>query len=203
LIKPPAHANPPAVRDEEPAYRILPQNLEAEQGLLGALMLDNRALEKVSDFLRPFHFRIPVHQRLYEAILKLVERGQLAGPVTLKNYFEKGGDLAHVGGAEYLADLAASVITITNPEDYGRTIYDLHMRRKLIALCQEVLREAYDSRLEHERGAADIIEQTEGRLFRLAETGDAGAGCRPCTRRCVRLPRAPSWRLTVTAASPA
>jgi replicative DNA helicase len=168
---------PAAGRDEEqPAYRILPQNLEAEQGLLGALMLDNRALEKVSDFLRPFHFFIPVHQRLYEAILKLVERGQLAGPVTLKHYFEKDGDLAHVGGAEYLADLAASVITITNTEDYGRTIYDLHMRRELIALCQEVLREAYDSRLEHERGAADIIEQTEGRLFRLAETGDAGGG---------------------------
>jgi replicative DNA helicase len=91
---------PAAGRDEEPVYRILPQNLEAEQGLLGALMLDNRALEKVSDFLRPFHFFIPVHQRLYEAILTLVERGQMAGPVTLKHYFEKDGDLAHVGGAE-------------------------------------------------------------------------------------------------------
>jgi replicative DNA helicase len=163
-------------QDEELAYRILPQNLEAEQGLLGALMLDNRALETVSEFLRPCHFFIPVHQRLYEAILKLVERGQLAGPVTLKNYFEKDGDLAPVGGAEYLADLAASVITIINAEDYGRTIYDLYRRRELIALCQEVLRDAYDARLEHERGAADIIEQTEGRLFRLAETGDTGGG---------------------------
>jgi replicative DNA helicase len=74
-----------AGREEEPVYRILPQNLEVEQGLLGALMLDNHALEKVSDFLRPFHFFIPVHQRLYEAILKLAERGQIAGPVTLKN----------------------------------------------------------------------------------------------------------------------
>jgi replicative DNA helicase len=72
--------------DEQPAYRTLPQNLEAEQGLLGALMLDNRALEKVSDFLRPCHFFSPVHQRLYEAILKLAERGQMAGPVILKNY---------------------------------------------------------------------------------------------------------------------
>jgi replicative DNA helicase len=81
-----------------------------------------------------------VHQRLYEAILKLVERGQIAGPATLKNYFEQDSDLAHVGGAEYLADLAASVITIINAEDYGRTtINDLYMRRELIALCQEVL----------------------------------------------------------------
>jgi replicative DNA helicase len=67
---------------------------------MGALMLDNRALERVSDFLRPDHFHIPVHQRLYEAILKLVERGHMAGLVTLKNYFEKDGDLEHVGGTE-------------------------------------------------------------------------------------------------------
>jgi replicative DNA helicase len=76
---------PAAGRDEELASRILPHNLEAEQGLLGTLMLDNSALERVSDFLCPVHFHIPVHQRLFEAILKLAERGQMAGPVTLKN----------------------------------------------------------------------------------------------------------------------
>lgn len=92
----------PAVRDEEPAYCIMPHNLEAEQGLLCALMVDNSALERVSDFLRPFHFYVPVHQRLYEAILKLAERGLMAGPVTLKNYFEEDGDLKHVGGTAYL-----------------------------------------------------------------------------------------------------
>jgi replicative DNA helicase len=167
---------PPIGQDEEPAYRILPQNLEAEQGLLGALMLDNSALERVSDFLRPFYFYVPVHQRLYEAILKLVERGQLAGPVTLKNYFEKDEKLKHVGGTEYLADLFASVITTINAEDYGRTIYDLYMRRELIAMCRDVLRDAYEPRLEQEHGAMAIIEQTEGHLFRLAETGDAGRG---------------------------
>jgi replicative DNA helicase len=135
---------PTAGRDEkQPAYRNLPHNAEAEQGLLGALMLDNSALERISDFLRPCHFYVPMHQRLYEAILKLAERGQLAGPVTLKSYFEKEGDLTHVRGAAYLADLAASVITIINAEDYGRTIYDLYMHRELIALCQEVLRDAY------------------------------------------------------------
>jgi replicative DNA helicase len=166
---------PTAGRDEEqPAYRILPHNAEAEQGLLGALMLDNSALERICDFLRPCHFYVPMHQRLYEAILKLAERGQIASPVTLKNYFEKDGDLTHVRGAAYLADLAASVITIINTEDYGRTIYDLYMRRELIALCQEVLRDAYEPRLEQEHGAMAIIEQTEGRLFRLAETRNTG-----------------------------
>jgi replicative DNA helicase len=168
---------PAAGRDEkQPAYRILPYNLEAEQGLLGILMVDNSALERVSDFLRPYHFFAPVHQRLYEAILKLAERGQMAGPVTLKNYFERDGDLTQVGGAEYLAALAAGVITLINVEDYGRTIYDLHLRRELITLCQKVLRDAYEPRLEQEHGAMAIIEQTEGRLFRLAETGNAGRG---------------------------
>ena len=109
-----AHDNTPAARDEEISYRILPQNLEAEQGLLGCLLIDNTALEKVGDFLRPYHFFAPAHQRIYEAILKLTERGQMAGPVTLKNYFEKDEELKHAGGAEYLADLAASVITIIN-----------------------------------------------------------------------------------------
>jgi replicative DNA helicase len=124
-------------------------------------------------FLRLFQILIPVHQRLYDAILKLVERGQLARPVTLKNYFENSSDFAPVGGTEYLADLAAGVITIMNTENYGRTIYDLSRHREMIALCREVLREAYESRLEHERGATDIIEQTESRLCRLAENGDA------------------------------
>jgi replicative DNA helicase len=157
-------------------YRMLPQNLEAEQGLLGCLLINNRALERVSDFLRPYHFYVPAHQRIYAAILKFAERGQSAGPVTLKNYFERDDELQHVGGADYLVDLAANVITIVNVEDYGRTIYDAYMRRELIALCQGIMHEAYEARLEHERGAADIIEQAEGKLFRLAETGESGAG---------------------------
>jgi replicative DNA helicase len=126
-------------------------------------MVDDSALERVSDCLRPFHFHVPVHQRLYEASVKLVGRGQLAGIITLMHYPEKDGDLEYVGGTEYLADLVASVITIINAKSYGRTSYGLYIRRELIALCQEVLREAYDSGPEHERGAADIIEQTEGR----------------------------------------
>jgi replicative DNA helicase len=97
-------------------------------------------------------------------------------PVRSSSKTIKDDDLKHVGGTEYLADLAASVITIVNAEDYSRTIYDLHLRRELIALCQEVLRDAYKPRPEQEHGAMAIIEQTEGRLFRLAETGDAGRG---------------------------
>ena len=163
-------------RNPQPEYHQLPQNLEAEQGLLGGLLINNQALEQVIDFLRPHHFFVPAHQRIYSAIVKLVERGQSAGPVTLKNHFDRDEELQHVGGAGYLADLAASVITVINAGDYGRTIYEMYMRRELIMLCQGVVQQAYHFNLDQDHGAMALIEQAEGRLYRLAETGETGGG---------------------------
>src|SRR5271165_3871423 len=134
----------PERTEPPPAYRILPHNMEAEQGLLGALLVDNRAMEKIGDFLRQDHFFIPAHKRIYAAIEKLIERGQSASPVTLKGFFEKDEGLAGVGGAQYLAELAASVITVINTEDYGRTIYDLHLRRELITLGEDMVTDAFE-----------------------------------------------------------
>lgn len=165
-------AKKPAPAAETPSisYRILPHNQEAEQGLLGALLVDNRALEKIGDFLKAVHFFMPAHQRIYDSIVKLVDRGQTASPVTLKNYFEKDDDLKDVGGAEYLADLAASVINVMNVHDYARTVYDLHLRRSLITLGEDVVNEAFDHSIELE--AKDTIEMAEARLFDLAESGE-------------------------------
>ena len=160
----------PGETDEGPLnYRILPNNLDAEQGLLGALLIDNRSLEKISDYLRPLHFFMPAHQRIYESIMTVVDRGQTASPVTLKNYFEKDEDLADVGGAEYLADLAASVVSVVNVEDYARAIYDLHMRRELISLGEEVVNDSYNHSLELDSN--NTIEKAEARLYELAESG--------------------------------
>jgi replicative DNA helicase len=150
-------------------YRILPHNQEAEQGLLGVLLIDNRAMEKISDFLKAVHFFVPAHQRIFDAISKMVDRGQTASPVTLKNYFEKDEDLKDVGGAAYLAELAAGVISIINAEQYARTIYDLHLRRELIMLGEDVVNESFDHKLD--AGAAETIEMAEKRLYELAETG--------------------------------
>lgn len=158
----------------ETAYRILPHNLEAEQGLLGALLVDNRAMEKIGDYLTAEHFFVPAHQRIFKAIHTLIERGQTATPVTLKTYFEKDADLSHVGGPEYLADLAASVISIVNAEDYAKSLYDLHLRRELITLGEDIVNDSYTSSLE--RDASNTIEDAEAKLFKLAETGDAGQG---------------------------
>lgn len=157
-----------------PGYRTLPHNEEVEQALLGALLVNNRSLEKVSEFLRPEHFYNPVHGRIYEAIYKFVERGQDASPATLKNYFDKDQDLTHVGGSAYLTDLAANVISVINVEDYGRTVYEAHLRRALVALGEDVVNDAYAHDVD--LTASQQIEQTERRLFDLATAGDFRGG---------------------------
>ena len=163
------------LQDEASAnYRILPHNLEAEQGLLGALLVDNRGFEKVGEFLRAEHFFMPAHSRIFNTIHTLIERGQNASPVTLKNYFEQDDDLKDVGGAEYLVDLASSVVSVVNVEDYARTVYELHMRRSLITLGEDVVNQSYDHTLDAD--SSSTIEQAEARLFELAETGDMKGG---------------------------
>lgn len=157
-----------------PNYRILPHNIEAEQGLLGALLVDNRTHEKIGDFLRSKHFFMPAHQRIYDSIITLIERGQTASPVTLKNYFEKDDDLKDVGGAAYLADLAANVINVINVNDYARTIYELHLRRQLITLGEDIVNESYTHTLDAD--AQSTIEKAEAQLFEIAESGEVKAG---------------------------
>ncbi len=173
-LKQEAEASKSGTGNNGPLYRMLPHNMEAEQGLLGALLIDNRSLEKISDFFRPEHFFFQAHQRIYEAIVKLVDRGQNASPVTLKSYFEQDDDLKDLGGATYLADLAGSVVSVVNTEDYARTLYDLFMRRELIALGEDVVNEAYNHSLDST--AVETIEQTESKLFSLAESGEVKGG---------------------------
>ncbi len=159
-----------------PNYRTLPHNLEAEQALLGAILINNEALNQVAAFLEPGHFYLPVHGRVLEAVLKMVERGQIASPVTLKHYFDHDDSLSEVGGAQYLARLAGSAVTIINAEHYGHAIYDLAMRRELIAIGEEMVNEAYDASLDE--SAVNQIENSEQKLFNLAEEGGAEGGFR-------------------------
>ncbi len=172
-----AASNVTPLREGEPPYRQPPSNIEAEQALLAAILVNNTAYHRVSEFLRAEHFALGVHGRIYAAITKLMERGQLANPVTLKNLFEQDDALQEVGGAQYLSRLAASVVTIINAEDYGRTIHDLYLRRQLITIGEDVVNEAYQHDLD--RLAVKQIEQAEKKLFDLAETGQAEGGFRP------------------------
>src|SRR5271170_7633669 len=127
------------LREADTNYRSPPANVEAEQALLGAILVNNAAYFRVSDFLQPEHFAEGVHGRIFAAVMKLLERGQIANPVTLKNLFDQDGALGEVGGAQYLARLAASSVTIINAADYGHTIHDLFLRRQLITIGEDVV----------------------------------------------------------------
>ncbi len=149
--------------------RTPPQNVEAEMGLLGAVLSNNRAYERVQDFLRAEQFTDPAHARIYAACETLIDRGQLASPVTLKNYFEQDDALEDVGGPLYLARLAGSVSTIQNAQDLGRIVYDCFLRRELIDIGEDVVNGAFEQDLD--RSADNQIEEAEERLFALAEKG--------------------------------
>ncbi len=155
-------------------YRQPPHNLDAEQALLGSILVNNEAAQKVQGFLQPDHFFEPVHGRIYESVLKLMDKNQIADPVKLKPYFEHDESLADVGGARYLVRLAASAATIINAEDYGRTIYDHAMRRALIQIGERMVVDAYDAPVDLE--ASEQIADAEKQLFDLAELGQAESG---------------------------
>ncbi len=150
-------------------YRVPPHNFEAEMALLGALLSNNRAYDRISEFLLPEHFADARHGKIYDAIKRLVEMGQVADPITLKNLFESDGALDDIGGADYLARLAASVVTIINTEDYGRTIFDRHLRRALIAIGEDIVNRAYA--IDLDQPAVDQIEVAESDLYNVATTG--------------------------------
>ena len=166
----------------EPDLERVPQppaNLEAEQALLGAMLINNVAYNRVAEFLAPEHFGNAVHGRIYAAIGKLIERGQIANPVTLKNLFDQDGALLEIGGAQYLARLAEAAVTIINAEHYGRAIHDLHLRRELITIGQDVVGDAFRHDLDDP--APEQIERAEQKLFELATVGQAEGGPQPFT----------------------
>ncbi len=156
--------------------RDLPFNIEAEQALLGAILFNNKAYERVSDFLLPEHFYDPVHAHIYETSGELIRRGQIASPITLKSFFDQNPALKALegGGAGYLARLAAATVSVYNAKDFGQTVYDLAVRRELIAIGDEMQEVAYDSPVD--LSPADQIEQIEGQLFQLAEKGKVNSG---------------------------
>jgi replicative DNA helicase len=145
-----------------------PHNIEAEQGLLGSLLVSNASFERIASTLAPEHFYTDVHGRIYQAIATLIDRGQGASPVTLKPYFEKDPDLESVGGAAYLADLAANVISVINTEDYARTIRECHRRRVLFSVAEEIAYGAlhFDPAFDD---TAPLIESAEAQLYAIAE----------------------------------
>lgn len=156
---------------EKPDLDKLPKNIEAEQALIGAILANNKAFEKVAEFLKPKHFADITHAKIFEVISNLLDNGHAADVVTLKNYFEQQGTLADVGGMGYLIKLADSASPMTNVEYYGQFIYDKYLRRELIDTGYNIVNAALTETTD--LTASDQIEEAEQHLFNLADQGEA------------------------------
>src|SRR5512144_673042 len=128
---------------EDIRLREPPHNFEAEQALLGAILMNNAAYQRVAEFLRPEHFADPLHGKLFDSLSRLIERGQIVSAVTLKTYVEQDEAMKAAGGATYLARLAAASVHVVDAASFGRAIHDLFLRRQLIDLGETVVNEAF------------------------------------------------------------
>ena len=151
--------------------KTLPTNLEAEQAVLAAVLIDNRALERVSEFLKPEHFSHPAHQEIYRLAMRQFSAGIPFDIITAKNYLDQQGTLESVGGVDYLTQLAGAGATVVNIEQYGRIVYENAMRRDLITIGQGIVDSAYTEDLDNP--VANQIEIAEQKLFDMATTGTA------------------------------
>ncbi len=155
-------------------YRAAPHNIEAEQALLGAILVNNDAFYRVSDFLEADHFYEPLHRQIYKVTSEMIRAAKRANPVTIKTFLPEDEKVGEMTVGTYLARLAAEATTIINAEDYGRSIYDLATRRNLIGIGEDMVNVAYDAPVDMTPNVQ--IEDAERRLFELAETGRYDGG---------------------------
>ncbi|MFO1185022.1 MAG: replicative DNA helicase [Bauldia sp.] len=168
--------NLPALKlaEEPQAYRSAPSNIEAEQALLGAILVNNEAFYRVSDFLEGAHFYESLHRRIYEVAGEIIRAGKSATPITVKTFLPGDIKVGDLTVPQYLAHLAAEATTIINAEDYGHAIHDLALRRALILIGEDMVNIAFDAPVDEPPRAQ--IEDAERRLFELAETGRFDTG---------------------------
>ncbi|MEM6439720.1 MAG: replicative DNA helicase [Pseudomonadota bacterium] len=154
----------------------MPSNVEAEQALLGAILVNNEVWDRVSGFLKPEHFYDPVHARIYETAGRRIQRNALATAVTLKAFLEDDAGLQEIGGPQYLVRLAGAAISVYSAKDYATTIYELAMRRALMGIGDEIKGRAAAAAADED--PKDQITEAEQKLYALAETGGAEGGFR-------------------------
>ena len=164
-----------ASADEPLPYRQPPHNIDAEQAVLGAILINNDAMDRVSNVLKPEHFYDPLHSQVFETMGKLIHMGKPATPITLRTFFENAERIdENLSVPQYIVKLATNAATIINAYEYAKTIYDLAVRRTLITIGEDVVNGAYDSPIDSPPEAQ--IQDAEGRLYALAEGAKYGKG---------------------------
>ncbi len=147
-----------------------PSNIEAEQALIGSILVNNDIIDEVSTLISPNIFYDPAHVKIYEVIQNLNNKGMIANPITLKNFFEKDNMLDEVGGTEYLVKLTRFSGSVKQAIDYGKIIHEMYLRRELVEISNQLSSDTINANSQ-EQNAENIIENTERSLFNLAERG--------------------------------
>jgi len=147
----------------------LPNNIEAEQSVIGSILVSNDILDDVSPIINYTKFYDPIHQKIFLAIENLISKGMLANPITLKNYFENDKNLIELEGHEYLVKITKFSTSLRQAIEYAKIIYDMHVRRELIKISETTIDNASNKNID--LPGEKIIEDSEKLLFDLAERG--------------------------------
>ena len=161
-------------KDKSKISREAPMNIGAEQALLGAIISNNLALEKVENFLEPEHFSSKINGLIFKTLKKLISNDQIADLNTLKVFLENDPDFISNGGISYLLKISENSISIINSKQYGELIFDLFIRRKLIDVGTDLINDSYDD--YEDQNSNIIIEKTESDLYNLTNDGDSQKG---------------------------
>ena len=148
-------------------FKELPNNIEAEQAVIGSILVSNDIFDEISTFISSINFHDPMHQKIFEALESLIYKGMLANPITLKNYFEDEKDDLDI--PEYLVKITKFSTSVRQAVEYSKIIYDMFVRRELIKISEQTIDSAKLNELD--TNGQTIIENSERLLFDLAEKG--------------------------------
>ena len=147
----------------------LPSNIEAEQSVIGSILVNNEIIDEVANIVNFEKFFDPIHKKIYEVIENLNNKGLIANPITLKNYFESNNGISQIGGVEYLVKLTRFSSSTKQTIDYAKIIHELYVKRELIKISEEINENSKN--LDNDKSGENIIEDAEQSLFKLAERG--------------------------------
>ena len=148
-------------------FKELPNNIEAEQSVIGSILVTNEIFDEISTIISNINFYDPMHQKIFSAIESLIYKGMLANPITLKNYFENEKDDINI--PEYLVKITKFSTSVRQAIEYSKIIYDMFVRRELIKISEQIIDNAKENDLEN--NGQNIIENSEKLLYDLAEKG--------------------------------
>jgi len=147
----------------------LPSNLEAEQSVIGSVLVNNDIIDEISSIIKSNNFFDPAHRKIYELIEELNNKGMIANPITLKNFLEKSDSLSEVGGIDYLVKLTRFSSSIKQAVDYAKIVHEMYVKRELILISENLTLEAKEDNIDNT--SDKIIEKAEQSLYQLAEKG--------------------------------